>query len=130
MSELLVLFDAEYFKKIDGVAMCSPLGQIFANIFLSCHKQIWLKNCPWNLNLSFIKDMLMIRSCYFDQKFILKNCDDTLIANILILILHLREKKTILYRFLIFFFSQNDIHMFTNNIYNIKIIKIKETYKT
>ena len=26
-----------------------------------------------------------------------------------------------------FFFYQNDIHMFTNNIYNIKTIKIKET---
>ena len=28
-----------------------------------------------------------------------------------------------------FFFYQNDIHMFTNNIYNIKTIKIKETFK-
>ena len=29
-----------------------------------------------------------------------------------------------------FFFYQNDVHMFSNNIYNIKTIKIKETYKT
>ena len=29
-----------------------------------------------------------------------------------------------------FFFYQNEIHLFTNNIYNIKTIKIKETYKT
>ena len=29
-----------------------------------------------------------------------------------------------------FCFYQNDIHMFTNNIYDIKTIKIKETYKT
>ena len=28
-----------------------------------------------------------------------------------------------------FFFYQNDIHMFTNNIYNIKTIKIKKTFK-
>ena len=36
-----------------------------------------------NLNLSFIKDMLMTRFCYFDQKIILKNFNVTLIANIL-----------------------------------------------
>ena len=28
-----------------------------------------------------------------------------------------------------FFFYQNGIHMFTNNIYNIKTIKIKATFK-
>ena len=53
-----------------------------------------------NLNLSFIKDMLMT-PCYFDQKIILKNFEVTLIANILILSLHLKQKKTIPYRFLI-----------------------------
>ena len=42
-----------------------------------------------NLNLSFIKDMLMT-PCYFDQKIILKNFEVTLIANILILSLHLK----------------------------------------
>ena len=26
--------------------MGSPLGPTFANIFLSYHEQIWLKNCP------------------------------------------------------------------------------------
>ena len=41
-----------------------------------------------NLNLSFIKDMLMT-PCYFDQKIILKNSDVILIANILILSFHL-----------------------------------------
>ena len=38
----------------------------------------------------FIKDMLMTPSCYFHQKTILKNSDVTLIANILILSLHLK----------------------------------------
>ena len=33
-----------------------------------------------NLNLSFIKDILITPSCYFDQKIILKNFDVTLIA--------------------------------------------------
>ena len=41
-----------------------------------------------NLNLSFIKDMLMT-PCYFDQKIILKNSDVILIADILILSFHL-----------------------------------------
>ena len=35
MSESLVLFDGEYYKQKDGVAMGSPLGPTFANIFLS-----------------------------------------------------------------------------------------------
>ena len=46
MSESLVLFDGEYYKQIDGVAMGSPLGPTFDNIFLSYHEQIWLKNSP------------------------------------------------------------------------------------
>ena len=52
-----------------------------------------------NLNLSFKKDMLMISSCYFDEKITLKNFEITLIANILTLSLHLRSKKIILHRF-------------------------------
>ena len=46
MSESLVLFDGEYYKPIDGVAMGSPLGPTFANIFLCFYEQIWLENCP------------------------------------------------------------------------------------
>ena len=45
MSESLVLFNCEYYKQIDGVAMGSPLGPTFADIILSYHEQIWLKNC-------------------------------------------------------------------------------------
>ena len=40
VSESLVLFDSEYYKQIDGVAMSFPLGPTFANIFLSYHDQI------------------------------------------------------------------------------------------
>ena len=46
MSESLVLFDGEYYKQIDGVAMGSPLGPTFVNIFLCFYEQIWLENCP------------------------------------------------------------------------------------
>ena len=38
MSESLVLFDGEYYKQIERIAMGSPLGITFANIFLSYHK--------------------------------------------------------------------------------------------
>ena len=40
MSESLVSFDGEYYKQIDGVAMGSPLGSKFVNIFLSYHEKI------------------------------------------------------------------------------------------
>ena len=45
MPESLVLFNSECYKQIDGVAMGSPLGPTFGNIFLSYHEQIWPKNC-------------------------------------------------------------------------------------
>ena len=40
MSEPLVLFDGEYYRQIDGVAMDSSLGPTFANIFLSYQEAI------------------------------------------------------------------------------------------
>ena len=86
MSESLVLFDGEYYKQIDGVAMGSPLGATFANIFLSYYKQICLKNCPCEFKPVIYKT----HSCYFDQKITLKIFDVTLISNILISSLHLR----------------------------------------
>ena len=46
MSESLVLFDGDFYKQIDGVAMGSPLGPTLANIFLCFHEKIWLENCP------------------------------------------------------------------------------------
>ena len=47
LSASLILFNNEYYKQIDAVAMGSPLGPTFANIFLSYYEQIWLKNCPY-----------------------------------------------------------------------------------
>ena len=46
MTEPLILFDSEYYKQLDGVAMGSPLGPSFANIFLCVHKILWLEQCP------------------------------------------------------------------------------------
>ena len=35
-----------YNKQVDGVAMGSPLGPLFANIFISFHEKSWLADCP------------------------------------------------------------------------------------
>ena len=40
------LFNNSLYEQVDGVAMGSPLGSLFANIFLAFHKRNWLTNCP------------------------------------------------------------------------------------
>ena len=74
MSESLVLFDGEYYKQIDGVAMGSSLGPIFANIFLSYYEQIRLRNCPRELKPFIYKryvddTFLLFRSKDYIEKF-------------------------------------------------------------
>ena len=62
--ENVILFDEKYYSQIDGVAMGSPLGPTFANIFLCHHETTWLKNCPKAFkNQCIIKDTLMIFLC-------------------------------------------------------------------
>ena len=51
-------FNNQLYKQIDGMAMGSPLGPIFANIFLSFHETKWLQDCP-------VKPVLYKR--YFDN---------------------------------------------------------------
>ena len=41
-----ILFDNEYYEQRNGVAMGSPLGPTFANIFLCVHEILWLEKCP------------------------------------------------------------------------------------
>ena len=80
MSESLVLFDGEYYKQIDGVAMGSPLGPTFANIFLCFYEQIWLESCPIKFKpvfyRRFVDDMfLLFRSYEHIEKFrTYRNC--------------------------------------------------------
>ena len=45
MSESLILFDQQFYKQHDGVAIGSPLGPTLANVFLCYHEKIWLQNC-------------------------------------------------------------------------------------
>lgn len=44
--ESFFMFDQNYYKQIDGVAMGSPLGPTLANIFLCYHEKVWLSQCP------------------------------------------------------------------------------------
>ena len=69
MSESLVLFDGEYYKQIDGVAMGSPLGITSVNIFLSYNEQIWLKYCPCEFKP-------VIHKRYADDNFLLFRSKD------------------------------------------------------
>ena len=64
MSESLILFDQEFYKQHDGVAMGSPLGPTFDNVFLCYHEKIWLQNCP-----SQFKPVIYRR--YVDDTFLL-----------------------------------------------------------
>ena len=45
-------FNNRIYQQIDGVAVGSPLGHLFANIFMSFHEKTWLHNCPFSLQTS------------------------------------------------------------------------------
>ena len=46
VKNILFPFNDKLYRQIDGVAMGSPLGPSFANIFLCFHETLWLQNCP------------------------------------------------------------------------------------
>ena len=48
-------FNGKLYDQIDGVAMGSLLGPLFANIFLSHHEKIWLENCPTDFKPLFYR---------------------------------------------------------------------------
>ena len=45
-TESIFLFNGDIYNQIDGVAMGTPIGPTYANIFMSHHESIWLDNCP------------------------------------------------------------------------------------
>ena len=44
--ESFILFNGQYYKQVDGVAMGSPLGPTLANVFLCHYEKSWLNRCP------------------------------------------------------------------------------------
>ena len=64
MFESLIVFNQEFYKQHDGVAMGSPLGPTVANAFLCYHEKIWLQTCP-----SEFKPVICRR--YVDDTFLL-----------------------------------------------------------
>ena len=63
------IFNGRLYQQVDGVAMGSPLGPLFANIFMSFHEQKWLNNCPFSF-----KPLLYRR--YVDDCFLLFHSSD------------------------------------------------------
>ena len=89
------IFNSRIYQQIDGVAMGSPLGPLFANIFMSFHEKSWLYNCP-----SAFTPLLYRR--YVDDCFLLFRSLDhvplflnSLTANILTFLLPPNWRKTV-----------------------------------
>lgn len=53
--ESFIVFNGSYYKQIDGVAMGSPLGPTFANVFLCYHEEHWLSSCPADFKPKFYR---------------------------------------------------------------------------
>ena len=76
MSESLILFDQQFYKQHDGVAMGSSLGHTLANVFLCFFfVKFSFKIILLNLNLLSIEDMLMIHSYFFARNITSKNSE-------------------------------------------------------
>ena len=60
------LFNNSLYEQVDGVAMGSPLGPLFANIFLAFHERSWLTNCPLEFKPLFFRRY--IDDCFAFQR--------------------------------------------------------------
>ena len=48
------IFNGQIYQQIDGVAMGSPLGSLFDNIFMSLKERSWLHSCPSSFKPFFV----------------------------------------------------------------------------
>ena len=55
-----LVFNNVYYKQIDGVAMGSPLGPTFANLFLVCCENRHLDKCPLQFKPKYYCRYVMI----------------------------------------------------------------------
>ena len=62
------VFNDIYNKQIDGVAMGSPLGPTFANLFLVYYEHKWLENCPLQFKPKFYRRYVDDIFLMFDKK--------------------------------------------------------------
>ena len=69
VKDTLLLFNGKYYTQNDGIAMGSPLGHHFANIFLCHWEETWFKNCPKRFVPLFYRR-------YIDDTFVLFSSSD------------------------------------------------------
>ena len=62
------VFNDTYYQQIDGVAMGSPLGPTFSNLFLVYYEQKWLMNCPLQFKPKFYRRYVDDIFLMFDKK--------------------------------------------------------------
>ena len=64
--ETFFIFNIEYYKQVDGVAMGSPLGPTLAHIFMGSFESKWLQDCSNDfkpvLYRRYINDMFVLFS--------------------------------------------------------------------
>ena len=65
----MFIFNGNYYKQVDGVAMGSPLGPTLANIFMCHHEKIWLDECPVEFKPLYYRR-------YVDDIFVLFSSED------------------------------------------------------
>ena len=68
----LFMFDGIYYTQIDGMAMGSPLGPHYANIFMNFHEKNWLDECPLEFKPKYYRR-------YVDDIFVLFEREEHLI---------------------------------------------------
>ena len=100
MTESFILFDNEYYRQNDGVAVGSPLGPTFTNIFICVHEILWLEKCPPEFRRVIYKGYVDDTFLLFHSINQLKNLNITLTSNMLILSLPLKLRWIIRYLFL------------------------------
>ena len=64
-----ILFGGNYYDQIDGVAICTPLGYVLANLFMGFYKKQWLKEfhfCKVLLHRRYVDDIICFFNCEVD----------------------------------------------------------------
>ena len=105
LSSLLVknchfIFNGRIYQQIDGMAMGSPLGPLFANIFMSFHEKSWLYNCASSFKPPMYRRYVDHCFSSSDPQTMYLFFFPTLTASILTFPFHLNWKKMVNSRFL------------------------------